>query len=152
MRKLEISNKTVLQSACKDETIRNHESRFLHRLHCALLVAQGCSCYQVAEWFGEHPSTVERWVHYFHEYGLEGLRDEQKTGRPRKVRDDQLKRLQGEISKNPFEQGYEQNGWDGKLLQTHLKRRYGIGLGVRQCQRLLNQLRHNATSLGALAQ
>jgi len=152
MQKLKVLNKAALQSACREEFTRNSESHFLHRLHCVLLVAQSCSCYQVAVWFEEHPCTIERWVHYFHEYGLEGLRDEQKTGRPRKVRDDQFKRLQSEISKNPYGQGYEQNGWDGKLLQTHLERRYGIELGVRQCQRLLNQLRHNTTSQGALAQ
>ncbi len=150
MRKLEVPNKPALISACKEEVTRNREFRFLHRLHCVLLVSQGCSCYQVAEWFGEHPCTVERWVHYFQEYGIEGLKDEQKTGRPKKVRDDQLKRLQGEISENPFELGYNQNNWDGKLLQTHLERHYGIELSVRQCQRLLSQLRRNATPNGAL--
>ncbi len=152
MRKLEVSNKPVLISACKAETTRNCESRFLHRLHCVLLVAQGNSCYQVSGWFGEHPCTVERWIHHFHAYGLEGLRDEQKTGRPKKIRDDQLRRLQDEIARDPFELGYDHNGWDGKLLQTHLQRRYGIELSVRQCQRLLNQLRHNASPHTALSQ
>jgi len=152
MRKLEVANKAALQSACKDEASRNCESRFLHRLHCVLLVAQGCSCYQVAEWFGEHPSTVERRVHFFHEYGLEGLRDEQKTGRPKKVRDDQLKQLQDDISRIPYELGHGQYEWNGKLLKTHLARRYGIELSVRQCQRLLNQLLHNADSHNALVQ
>ncbi len=146
MRKLKIPDKSPLISACKKEVTRNREFRFLHRLHCVLLVAQGCSCYQVAAWFGEHPCTIERWVHYFQEYGLEGLKDEQKTGRPRKVRDDQLERLQDEISKKPFELGYDQNGWNGKLLKTHLECRYGTELSVRQCQRLLNQLRHNTSS------
>ena len=108
MRKLEVSNAADLQSALKEETTHSPEPRFLHRLHCVLLVAQGCSCYQVAEWFGEHPCSVERWIHHFNEHGLEGLRDEQKTGRPRKVRDDQLKRLQGEVSKKPFELEYNQ--------------------------------------------
>ena len=149
MRKLEVSDKSALISACKEETTRNHESRFLHRLHCVLLVAQGCSCYQVAEWFGEHPCTLERWIHHFHDYGLEGLMDEQKTGRPRKVRDDQLKQLQGDVSKKPFELEYNQTCWDGKLLKTHLESRYGVKLSVRQCQRLLNQLRHNAPPNGA---
>ena len=152
MRKLEVSNKAALQSACKEETTHNREFRFLHRLHCVLLVAQGSSCYQVAEWFGEHSSTVERWVHCFNEYNLEGLRDEQKTGRPRKVRDDQLKRLQSDISRNPSELGYEQYEWNGKLLKTHLECCYDVELSVRQCQRILHQLKHSATSHVTLAQ
>jgi len=40
MRKLEVSNKADLQSACRAEASNNKEFRFLHRLHCVLLVAQ----------------------------------------------------------------------------------------------------------------
>jgi transposase len=152
MRKLKISNKLSLLSTCKEEATRNQESRFLHRLHCMLLVAQGCSCYQVAEWFGEHPCTIERWVHYFQEYGVEGLKDEQKSGRPGKIHNDQVKRLQGDISKNPFELGYNQHRWNGKLLKTHLEHRYNIELSVRQCQRLLHQSRNSAACSATLAQ
>jgi len=152
MRKLEVSNKVSLLSTCREETSRDHKSRFLHRLHCVLLVAQGSSCYQVAEWFGEHSCTVERWVHCFNKYDLEGLKDEQKTGRPRKVRDDQLKQLQGDISRNPSELGHEQHKWNGKLLKTHLECCYGVELSVRQCQRILHQLEHSAASHDALVQ
>jgi len=152
MRKLEVSNKAALLSVCKEEATRNRESRFLHRVHCVLLVAQDFSCYQVAEWFEEHPCTVQRWVHYFHEYGFEGLRDELKTGRPRKIHGGQLKQLQGDLSAAPFELGYDQHEWNGKLLKTHLEHRYDIELSVRQCQRLLKQLRHNVTSGSAQAQ
>jgi transposase len=149
MRKVDVFDKAFLQSICKKEFIRNSESRFLHRLHCVLLVAQGRSCYQVAGWFGEHPSTVGRWIRCFHEYGPEGLRDEQKTGRPRKVRDDQIKRLQSDISINPSELGYDSHKWNGKLVKIHLEQYYGIELSVRQSQRLLSQLRLNTTSQGA---
>ena len=140
MRKLEVSNKTTLQSACKEQNSRNDESRFLHRLHCVLLVAKGTSCYKIAEWFGDHPSTLERWVRNFNEFGVEGLKDEQKTGRPRKVRDDQIKQLQSELSAAPSKLGYKQSTWNGTLLKTHLKQHYNIELGARQCQRLLKEL------------
>jgi transposase len=145
-RKLEISNKESLQAVLKAELQRLPESRLLHRLHCVLLVAEGHSCYEVACWFGENPRTVERWVHHANEYGIEGLRDEQKQGRSTKLRDDQRKRLQDNILTNPKELGYGRNAWNGVLLQTHLKRHYGIELSVRQCQRLLRQLQHGTTS------
>jgi hypothetical protein len=38
------------------------------------------------------------------------------------------------------------------LLQTHLAQRYGVEMGVRQCQRLLNQLRRDTTSPAAVSQ
>ena len=30
--------------------------------------------------------------------------------------------------------------WDGKLLSEHLRQRYGVALGVRQCQRIFGQM------------
>lgn len=143
MRKLEITNLDALASDFHEKISRSHESRFLHRLHCVKLVGGGCSCYQVAQWFGEHPRSVERWVGYFEAFGIEGLRDEQKTGRPAKIRDDQVRRLKAEILNRPFALGYGQERWDGKLLRIHLECGYGIALSVRQCQRLLHQLIHN---------
>lgn len=144
MRKLGASNKAALQSTCKDKSCHDRESRFLHRLHCVLLVAEDISCYQVAEWFGEHPRTIERWAHQYNESGISGLRDEEKR-RPAKIGIEQRKRLQTDIFRGPCELGYNQNGWDGKLLQTHLEHSYGIELSVRQCQRILKQLQPSVT-------
>ena len=151
MQKLEVSNFADLQAELNKQTARAPEGRFLHRLHCVLLVARGCSCYQVAEWFREHPSTIERWVHHFLQFGAEGLRDEQRTGRPAKLRDDQRKRLQNDVSNEPGAFGYERNIWHGRLLQDHLERHYCIKLSVRQCQRLLKQLRRDPSSEVATA-
>ncbi len=146
MRRLEITNPSVLLDTIKAEISRTHEARFLHRLHCVLLVARGYSCYQVARWFGEHPCNVERWVRHVEEFGPYGLRDEQKTGRPPRVRDDQRQQLQREIRQSPSELGYERSHWDGKLLQAHLAHRYGIELSIRQCQRLLRRLENHAAA------
>ena len=144
LRKLKLSHTSELRSALKNAITRSLQSRFLHRLHCVLLVAEGCNCYEVAAWFGENPRTIERWVHQANEFGLEGLKDEQKTGRPAKVHDDQLKQLQVTSSCNPREFGYNQDDWDGPLLRIHLTRFYRIELSVRQCQRLLHKLQHSA--------
>ncbi len=138
MRKLEVPNTLVLQSAIRQEVAQNHQHRFLHRIHCMLLLAQGFSCYQVAEWFDEHPRTVERWAHYYKQYGIDGLRDDQKTGRPAKLRDDQLRQVQKDILKLPRELGYSQDAWNGKLLQNYLEHHHDVGLSVRQCQRILH--------------
>jgi len=152
MHNMDASDSAALKSTFKGEINNSSGSHFLHRLHCVLLVTEGCCCCQVAEWFGVHQRTVERWVHYFKEYGIEGLKDEQKTGRPTKVRDDQLKQLQHDILFKPSELKYIENKWSGKLLKTHLKQRYGIEMSVRQCQRLLQQLLHNTPPHIALVQ
>ena len=117
------------------------ENRFLHRLHCIILIGQGCNYSQVADWFGEHPRTIERWVQRLREFGLDGLKDDQKAGRPTKIDDEHKQVLSNDIVKQPSELGYQTNQWNGQVLKVHLKNKYGIDLGLRQCQRLLGQLK-----------
>jgi len=140
MRKLEITDTMTLQTTLNTETYQTSQCRFLHRLHCVLLVARGCSCYQVAKWFSEHPRTVERWVKNYNDFSIEGLKDEQKSGRPTRLSDGQRQLLQNDLLKEPDTIGYAQNVWDGKLLRKHLELRYDVEFSVRHCQRLLNQL------------
>ena len=44
-----------------------------------------------------------------------------------------------DLRRSPFELGYSQNLWDGKLLSHHLAVQYGVKIGVRQCLRLFHQ-------------
>src|SRR5882762_2883677 len=42
---------------------RSEESRYDHRLHGVLLVAQGMTCPEVARLLGDAPRAVEDWFH-----------------------------------------------------------------------------------------
>ncbi len=134
-------DKKVNQESITDTSNQLSEIRFQHRLHCVTLIEQGCSYSQVSKWFGEHPRTIERWVLNAKDCGIEGLKDEQKPGRPTKIRDDQARALKTDLTKLPTELGYKASTWNGKLLMTHLKNKYAVDLGLRQCQRLLNKLK-----------
>jgi len=126
----------VLKAACEDSA----EARFLHRLHCVSLVAQGRSAQEVAQWHADDPSSVARWVRRYEETGIEGLREGQRSGRPGKLGSEDLVVLAEDLRKPPAAFGYRRPAWNGNLLATHLEERYGISLSVRQCQRLLRQL------------
>lgn len=119
---------------------RSDDSRYDHRLHGVLFVANGQDCYEVAKILGHSPTTIENWVHLFNEHGFEGLHDETRSGRPSKIPEDIIKEIDKDLRKNPKELDYHQNLWDGKLLSHHLKERYNIAIGVRQAQRLFHKL------------
>lgn len=140
MRKLEISDAEVMRIAIRQEIGRSEESRYDHRLHGLLLVANGHSCTAVAELFDEDARTIQRWVQRFEQAGLEGLREGERSGRPRSLDARQWQRLSAELRRSPHEFGHEQNLWDGKLLGVHLKKHYKVRLGVRQCQRVFAQM------------
>ena len=68
----------------QQEIHRSEESRYDHRLHGVLLVAQGMTCPEVAHLLGDSPRSVEYWVHRFERDGLGGLVEGERSGRPRR--------------------------------------------------------------------
>jgi transposase len=123
----------------QDEIRRTEESRYDHRLHAVLLVAQGMSGHQVAQLLGDAARTVAYWVTRFEERGFSGLMDEARTGRIPSLSPSQLQALGGVLRKPPAAVGLS-GQWAGKTLSLYLQRQWGISLGVRQCQRLFRQL------------
>jgi transposase len=65
MKALTISDKENMIMALQDEIRRNDASRYDHRLHGVLLVAQGMTCPKVAELLGDSPRSVVNWVQRF---------------------------------------------------------------------------------------
>lgn len=140
MRKLEISDVEVMRVALQQEILRSPESRYDHRLHGLLLISQGLDCYQAADWLGQNPTTVQRWVRRFEQHGFAGLEEGERLGRPPRLTAAQLVRADRDLRQSPRQFGYAQNLWDGKLLAHHLDRTCGVHLGARQCQRMFHRL------------
>lgn len=139
MRKLEIADPEVMRIAIQQEIARSDESRYDHRLHGLLLITGGQSCQQVAELFGEDRRTVQRWVRRFERHGLEGMREGERSGRA-SLDTKQWAALGRDLRRPPEAFGLTGHLWDGKLLSEHLRKRYGVTLGVRQCQRIFGQM------------
>jgi transposase len=140
MRKLQIDDSSAIRIAIQQEIGRSEESRYDHRLHGLLLLAAGHSCREVAELFGEDETTVQRWVHRFEEGGLLALRESKRPGRPRSLDPLQWQELEGDLQKSPADFGLDAAVWDGVSLSEHLRRRFAVQLGVRQCQRIFRQM------------
>jgi len=132
----QIEGAKLVQSAIRREIDRDEASRYDHRLHALLLVASGRSCSEVAQWFGESASTVQRWVRRFQAHGLGGLHDVARSGRPRSLDAMQWRRLEADLRKTPRYFGFTARSWNGPTFAEHLRRCYGVDLGLRQCQRL----------------
>ena len=139
MKRIHISEPEYVILALQDEIRRSDESRYDHRLHGVLLVAQGLSCTKVALLLGDAPRTVAYWVHRFEVEGLAGLADGDRPGRPRRLSNEQLEQVSGALRKTPSDFGLSGNLWDGKTLSEFVAKRWGVTLGVRQSQRLFRQ-------------
>ena len=124
----------------QDEIRRSDESRYDHRLHGVLLVAQGMTCPEVARLLGDSPRSVQYWLKRFEEDGLVGLSEKERSGRPSSLTEKQLAVVDKVLREAPVVHGLSGNLWDGKTLSAFIEKRFRISLGVRQCQRLFRQL------------
>ena len=83
-----------------------------------------------------HKTVIAR----FEKKGLSGLQEGERPGRPTVLDVAVRWKLEKDLRRSPHELKYSQNLWDGKLLSYHLTEKYGVDLGVRQCQRLFTQM------------
>ena len=140
MKALTISDRENMIMALQDEIRRNDASRYDHRLHGVLLVAQGMTSPQVAELLGDSPRTVVNWVQRFEAQGLAGLSESERPGRPSRLNEEQLTKVEKALRGSPVKFGLPTQMWDGPTLSEFLRRELGVKLKVRQCQRLFRQL------------
>jgi transposase-like protein len=101
MRPLKIADSATMILGLQDEIRRSEESRYDHRLHGVLLVAQGMTCPEVARLLGDAPRTVEYWVRGFEQAGLAGLREGERGGRPRRLSEKQLQQINAALRQMP---------------------------------------------------
>ena len=140
MKRLQIKDADIMRIAIQQEIDRSEESRYDHRLHGVLMVSYGYSCTDVADLFGHSRRTVQYWVQRFEKRGFSGLQEIERPGRPTTLEMSVRRKLEKDLRQSPRELRYSQNLWDGKLLSHHLAEKYGVDLGVRQCQRLFKQM------------
>lgn len=139
MRSLQIRDATAILSL-QQEIRRSDESRYDHRLHAVLLVAQGVTCPEVARLLGDGVRSVEYWVHRYERDGLAGLTEGERSGRPSRLNENQMEEINRVLRNKPSDVGMRVNLWDGKTLSAWIEKTYDLKLGVRQCQRLFRQL------------
>jgi transposase len=139
MKPLQVTDAEAMILGLQDEIHRSEESRYDHRLHGVLLVAQGLTCPEVSRLLGDAPRSVEYWVQRFEARGLAGLSEGQRSGRPRRLSEAQLQVVDQALRRMPRDVGLTGTLWDGKTLSTWLQQRFQVHLAVRQCQRLFRQ-------------
>ena len=77
-----ISNTTVLREDVWRAFRQTHDARLRERYHGILLLIDGKSCPEIAQWLYREEDTIRSWVHAFNQGGLQGLEREFIPGRP----------------------------------------------------------------------
>jgi transposase len=124
----------------QDEIRRSEESRYDHRLHAVLLIAKGMSCPEASDYLGDPERTLRYWINRYIKKGLQGLIENERPGRPSRLTNMQIERINQALRGKPEDVGLRGGIWDGKLLSAFIQEEFQVSLGIRQCQRLFRQL------------
>ena len=96
-----------------------------NRLRIVLLSAEGKSVPEISRLVNLHPINVRKWIHRFHQRGVEGLRSGKSPGRPRLFSSEQRERIIASATADPHSLGLPFSRWSLQRL-----RRYLIDQGV----------------------
>src|SRR4030042_6541585 len=101
MKPLTIQDAPTIILGLQDEIRRSQESRYDHRLHGVLLVAQGISCLEVSRLLGDAPRTVQYWIRSFEKKGLSALVEGERAGRPTRLKAGQIEEVDRILRQTP---------------------------------------------------
>lgn len=123
----------------------DEQIQYILRLQVILLLSQenGPSSIEVAALYGVARETVTRWVNKLNaaeDGDIAVLLDVPKPGRNTKMSTKQLALIDKVLARSPRKAGIQADKWTGGVLSDYLKKRYGIELKIRMCQRWIRRL------------
>lgn len=119
------------------ETDLSHEQR--QRIEIMLLADQGQSQAQICRILGCTQETARYWI-IVAQTGQSHTWNERPKGRPKRVNDLYLSRLEELVKHSPREYGYAFKRWTGQWLSKQLAKELGIKISACHVNRLLKQM------------
>lgn len=110
-------------------TIKRREIRYLSKLELMLLIYQGKSVDEASRKIGVTRYTGYLWLRQWNSAGIEGLEPRRRSGRPRKIKDQQLRKLI---------EGSETISIE--MLKKQILERYNVKYSDKQISNRLSQL------------
>lgn len=110
------------------------------RLLAAVKRRQGKSIDQIASDLEIGRRTVHSWLWRFVEKGLDGVHDVKQPGRPKRLTERQMKGLKGDLIAGPEKFGFGKQLWTTRMVQEHVRRKYGVSYVDRHMRRLLRRM------------
>src|SRR6267154_970739 len=105
MRPLQVADAETIVLGLQDEIRRSDESRYDHRLHGVLLVAQGLTCPMSRACWETRRVPLEYWVHRYEREGLSGLTEGERFGRPGRLTEKQILEINRVLRAKPGDAG-----------------------------------------------
>jgi len=131
---------TEFQKSSLQKSLQTEDRKvYRQRIQIILLADQGISQTSICQILNCASDTARYWI-IITKTGLAHFCSEISVGRPKKINDEYLVRLQQLISHSPKDYGYSFNRWSGQSLSKHLAKEFEIEISPRHLNRLLKDI------------
>jgi len=117
----------------------NRENMEVRRLEAAKELLNGASQSQVARRYGVSRTTASRWHHSIIIKGVEGLRKRRATGRPSRLKPDQVDAIRKMFTAGAQAYGFHNDRWTTAKLAEAIERQFGIRYDQDHVGRLMHK-------------
>jgi transposase len=122
------------------EGVLSREEMEKRRLAAADELLSGLAQSKVASKYGVSRTTASRWARALTHNGVEGLRKRRATGRPSRLRPDQLAQLAEIYNEGALASGFESDRWTTSKLARVIEQKFAVHYDQDHVGRLLHKL------------
>jgi transposase len=144
-----MENNGQILSACQRKQLEHNLAQpdvpklLRQRIAIMLLADEGKAQREICQTLGCSAATASRWMLFARAQFAHQWQDSP-PGRPKKVSDNYIQRLQELVRSNPRDYGYPFHRWTTSWLNKHLAKELDIELSDRHLSRLLKKLELSA--------
>ena len=122
------------------EGLLSREEMETRRLAAASELLGGLTQSKVASKYGVSRTTASRWARALNHNGVDGLRKRRATGRPSRLRPDQLAQLREIYNEGALASGFESDRWTTSKLAQVIEQKFSVHYDQDHVGRLLHKL------------
>lgn len=124
----------------KKEAEQDGEYRMARRLHAILLNNEGKTSGEIAHLLKAPRSCVSEWLSHYEAYGIEGLLEGHRTGRPAGLNPKQKEQLAGIVDSGPVAYGFVSGVWNSIMIAQVIQEEFDVSYDPRHVRRILSEL------------
>jgi len=127
-------------SLLKKEAEQSGKYRIAKRIHAILLNHQENTSTRIADLLHAPRSKVSEWLRNYEEYGVEGLFEGYRTGRPPSLSAKQLIDLGDIIDSGPIAYGYTSAIWNSIMIRDIIRSEFSVNYHPAHVRKILHKM------------
>ena len=110
------------------------------RLYAVYQIKLGRKAEELEDLYNVSHKSICNWVHSYNLYGIDGLKDKPRSGRPPRLNEWQSIALRTAIMDKPIKFGYSSGVWSGPIIIDYIHNTFGVSYKKAQVYNLLRRL------------